>query len=466
MWVKVVNKHSNTYINLHQFLLYPHSLNRAIYFVNTRQFCYYNMGWRDLLDARILLGDNMKETLGLDSVDNISLDNKVLNEIKDSNLLDRFVEIFPNLYQAITNTALAKGGIYQAILPAGAKLARSLKMEGAFRGMYHGDKGIKGQANFVSKNGVAITNAVMSVASIIVGQYYMNQINNQLREINKQLDEISSFQETEYQGKIYALMAEIQKSSKFQTEIIENEDVRKRELDNLKCLEHECAQLLGQANASLMEFEQKSCQKFSDYEVLVKNAMQWFQYQQVLLSIIKKIEETTYTCYLGRVSAEYCYSMYHQFEAQAGEALKSLHKWHEEHLDRFDVDVVLKNRKRKGWEKWSRILPIVSDVMSIKDTVIAVKDAITGVASVGVNEGDVETVRQKTCLAHPLVNQASIPVFPFNLRTKLSEEVFLMICQQMMDPTDGDNICETDLFQNDVSIIIKDGKVFFMFCCE
>ncbi|MBQ4358713.1 MAG: topoisomerase IV, partial [Proteobacteria bacterium] len=80
----------------------------------------------------------MKETLGLDSVDNISLDNKVLNEIKDSNLLDRFVEIFPNLYQAITNTALAKGGIYQAILPAGAKLARSLKMEGAFRGMYHG----------------------------------------------------------------------------------------------------------------------------------------------------------------------------------------------------------------------------------------------------------------------------------------------------------------------------------------
>lgn len=386
----------------------------------------------------------MKEFIDFDCInDNNSLDGKVLNEIKDSNLLERLGEIFPNLYQAISNTALAKDGIYQAILPAGEKLAKSKEMEGAYRGFYHGETGrIKGYANLVSKNGVAITNAVMAVASIIVGQYYMNQINNHLGEINKQLDEISSFQETEYQGKIYALMAEIQKTSKFQTEIIENEDVRKRELDNLKSLEHECAQLLGQANAFLMEFEKKSCKKYSDYEVLVKNAMQWFQYQQVLLGIIKKIEETTYTYYFGSVSAEYCYSMYHQFEAQARKALKSLQKWHEEHLDRFGVDVVRKTRERQGWEKWSRILPVVSDVM-------AVKDSITRVST----EGDQGALTPSNPLANLLAN----------LRTKVSDEVFLMICKQMMDPTDSDDICEADLFQKDVSIIIKNGKVYFMF---
>lgn len=41
----------------------------------------------------------------------------------------------------------------------------------------------------------------------------MTQINDQLGEINSELDKISTFQDKEYQSKVYALVAEVQKCS-------------------------------------------------------------------------------------------------------------------------------------------------------------------------------------------------------------------------------------------------------------
>lgn len=62
---------------------------------------------------------------------------------------------------------------------------------------------------------------------MIVGQYYMTQINNQLGEINSELDKIATFQDKEYQSRIYALVAAVQKCSHFQYEIMEDEEQRR-----------------------------------------------------------------------------------------------------------------------------------------------------------------------------------------------------------------------------------------------
>lgn len=81
------------------------------------------------------------------------------------------------------------GRLYQCIIPKGAVLDQLRAMEGAVRGSYREvANSIKGQANWVAvDNGAAnklaalnITNATMSVASMVVGQYYMSQINDQL----------------------------------------------------------------------------------------------------------------------------------------------------------------------------------------------------------------------------------------------------------------------------------------------
>lgn len=106
--------------------------------------------------------------------------------------------------------------MYRAIIPVGAKLTDSKAMEGAVRGIYHGADGIKGHANLVAveKTGTVVANtaaAAMGVATMVVGQYYMTQINAELSKISDGLDKISSFQDNEYKSKVFALVAQEKK---------------------------------------------------------------------------------------------------------------------------------------------------------------------------------------------------------------------------------------------------------------
>lgn len=132
-----------------------------------------------------------------------------LVEIADSKLLARVNALIPGMAQAAiaTNNAAeavqANGQIlYRAIIPAGVQLSDSKAMDGAVRGFYRGANGIAGQANLVAvesnKNAAIVANstaAAMDVASMVVGQYYMSQINAELEEISDSISKISDFQD-------------------------------------------------------------------------------------------------------------------------------------------------------------------------------------------------------------------------------------------------------------------------------
>lgn len=114
-----------------------------------------------------------------------------LVEITDSKVLARVNNLVPGLAQASVAgknaVQAAKAGnevLYRAIIPAGAKLTNSQAMEGAVRGFYRGADGIQGHADLVAvqaQKGTAVAAstaaAAMGVASMVVGQYYMTQIN-------------------------------------------------------------------------------------------------------------------------------------------------------------------------------------------------------------------------------------------------------------------------------------------------
>ena len=191
-----------------------------------------------------------------------------LVEIKDKKVIARINGAVPGTLQILANVGALRhfntvvkstGQLYQAIIPNGAVLSKSRDMAGAVRGIYHGAKGISGHANLVPVNGnigsglaaMNITNIVMSAAAIVVGQYYMTQINKRMDAISGDVNRIACFQDNEFRSKVYALVAEIQKCSSFRLETIENEELRERELVHLDSLRHECIQLLGQANLSL-----------------------------------------------------------------------------------------------------------------------------------------------------------------------------------------------------------------------
>lgn len=307
-----------------------------------------------------------------------------LVEITDGNLLARIDATIPVVVQAgnvatiqsvskaisAHNDAMdAAGPLYRAIIPKDATLANSRVVEGAKRGFYHGPDGINGHAIFVQANakvdsglGGALAassavNAAMSVGSMVVGQYYMAQIDSKLDSVTKGIDEISSFQDNEYKSKVYALVAQVQKSATFRVEIMEDEAVRLRELAFLKDCENECIQLLGQANITIDGYSKREEISFEEYENVTRKVEGWYQYQKVLLSVLQGITELTYVLNKGAVSRESCNNLYLIYERQSLDADHKLRLWHGYNVTNLELDASRTRRKRQGIDRAVMIVP-------------------------------------------------------------------------------------------------------------
>lgn len=353
-----------------------------------------------------------------------------LVEIKDNKLLARIDNAVPGTLQAVANAgaiknyndaAKAAGQLYQAVIPKGAVLDKSRAMEGTFRGSFRNvPDSIKGNANWVpvdgsAANGLAamnVANATMGVASMVVGQYYMTQINDQLEGINDGIVKIADFQNNEYKSKVYALVAEVQKCATFQIETLENEELRNRELAHLKNLEHECAQLLGQANLAIQGFTDNKGLDYEKYEKIVSEANSWYQYQQILLKIMYKIGDLTYALNLGAVSRENSYAMYLPYAKQAEGALEKLNAWHKGNRSKLEIDIDETRRKRQGVEGFFMNIPAL---------------------------------------------------FNDDLHYKaISKRTAAMISRQSDGSTAIKPADDTDLFQKDVRLVAKDGKLYYL----
>lgn len=291
-------------------------------------------------------------------------DESALVEITDSKVLAHVNNLVPGLAQAgnATNNAAqaiqANGEVlYRAILPAGAKLSNSRTLEGAVKEMYHGANGIKGHADWLPveahKGSAVAANtaaAAMGVASMVVGQYYMTQINAELGAISDGISEIQNFQDNEYRSRVFSLVAHVKKIADFQTEILENNELRISKINQLDSLEEECTQLLGQANLTLAGFAKKTDLDYEAYEKVVGNAQSWFMYQKSLLDVLYKISDLRYTLHLGAVSREQCIAILPIYTKQVQDTQSRLAAWHEGTTERLKIDTDEVRRKRAGFD--------------------------------------------------------------------------------------------------------------------
>ena len=302
-------------------------------------------------------------------------DESALVEITDSKVLAHVNNLVPGLAQAgnAANNAAqaiqANGEVlYRAILPAGAKLSNSRTLEGAVKEMYHGANGIKGHADWlpveVQKGSAVVANtaaAAMGVASMVVGQYYMTQINAELGAISDGISEIQNFQDNEYRSRVFSLVAHVKKIADFQTEILENNELRISKINQLDSLEEECTQLLGQANLTLAGFAKKTDLDYEVYEKVVGNAQNWFMYQKSLLDVLYKIAELRYTLHLGAVSREQCIAILPTYTKQVQDTQRRLAAWHKGTIDRLKIDTDEVRRKRVGFDGVIHFLPGLFD---------------------------------------------------------------------------------------------------------
>ena len=286
-------------------------------------------------------------------------DETKLVEITDSKVLAHVNNLVPGLAQAgnaVNNAAQAVQAangevLYRAVIPAGAKLTNSKTMEGAVRGIYHGADGIKGHANLVAaeaqKGTAVVANtaaAAMGVASMVVGQYYMTQINAELGEISNGISQIQDFQDNEYRSRVFSLVAHVKNIADFQTEILENDELRLSKIAQLDSLEEECTQLLGQANLTLAGFAKKTG---LDYEA----------YEKALLDVLYKISDLRYILHLGAVSREQCVALLPTYTKQVSDTQERLTAWHDGTTQRLGIETDEIRRKRAGFDSVIHFIP-------------------------------------------------------------------------------------------------------------
>lgn len=264
-------------------------------------------------------------------------------------------------------------------------------------------------------SGVTVGNvgaAAMNAAALVVGQYYMSQIDDKLEGITSEIEKVADFQDNEYKGKVFALMAQVQKIANFQSEILMNEELRKNEVSNINSLERTCSELLGQANIAVKGFSQNTKFDYKGYEKEIENARNWCVYQKTLYEILTQLGELKYTLYLGQMSREQCVSMLCLYAKQAEEALLELQGWHQTQIERFKINIEESVRKRAGFDAVVHFIPGLIDE---KHNYRSVPERV-------LSEIQVQTE------AYAIAEHSSAP----------------------------------ELYQEDVNIIAKDGKVYFL----
>lgn len=356
--------------------------------------------------------------------DSIPDKNKLI-EITDSKVLAKVNNLIPGLAQAgnAANNAMQvlQGNgevLYRAILPAGAKLTDSKAMENAVRGIYHGADGIKGHANFMAvkaqKGTEAIANATaaaMGVAAMIVGQYYMTQINSELGVISDGVSKISEFQNDEYRSRVFSLITHVKKIADFQIEILENQELRLSKIAQLNNLEEECAKLLGQANLALARYAGKKKLDYDAYEKELKEAQDWYMYQKSLLEVLYKISDLIYALHLGNVSREQCNAILPTYTKQVSDTQDRLSDWHQENTINLKIDTDEKRRKRAGIDGAIHFIPgLIKEDMRFK----------------AINNNTVNMITTQTS----------------GFETANAQDT-------------------TDLYEEDVQLIAKDGKIYY-----
>lgn len=307
-------------------------------------------------------------------------DSRVLAYINDS--IRPLLRTKKSIFGILNNS---QGQLFRVKIPKGQELIEAKGKSGFFRGLFKSaDKGSKINDHALLSpekvnNAAQMTAAVMNVASLIVGQYNLSQINTKLEEISLGVNRIEGFLEDEYGGKIDALIAQIIIISKYQFDIVEKPELRKETLSSLRDHEQKCIELLGQANKAIRRYANRDYKNYDDYRDTLYEAQNWFDFRKSLYSVLYKIEELRYTFGLGELSREFCFEIMNSYKNQIEAVQEKVVKWHQKAIKDYGIDFEKHRRRRDGWDAAFKWLPgLFDDDSNYKNMMQKTLDLING----------------------------------------------------------------------------------------
>ena len=209
-----------------------------------------------------------------------------------------------------------------------------------------------GQTQFTKETGLTkdltkqqLTNAGMNAASMVVGQYYMSEINDKLEDIKNSIDNISNFQDSEYLSKLLHTCSKINEITENQNDILSNEEARKNAYSDIKDIETKCAELLGQANIQIGKNINDSELNAKQYFEKVKTIEEWYKRQQVTQELLLKIGDLRFALANGSEKSNLSHKQFNNYLDTTNKVNNQLELWHNNYINKLGIDID-KHRKK------------------------------------------------------------------------------------------------------------------------
>ena len=285
------------------------------------------------------------------------LDEHRLFEIKDPEALKNLFEI---AYKFVEATSPLREKTYKVVLPKGAKLQRARQNHGekvrgvAYRGSYtqKGKGGIAGHVELRRPTvGRRLVTSATNVAKLALEEYYLERIGSDFKVLKEGIALISGFQESEYRGAIEALFYGVQKIIDYKDELLGNPELRTKTLLKLADYEDECSKLLGQASNALDGIVKKIPSDYAEYEGAMREAGKWRAYQSTLLQILRSASELQFALSFGQTSNGLCYATFNRCLDRAAATQGLLPEWHRNAAERLEIDLEANRRRRYGTDQ-------------------------------------------------------------------------------------------------------------------
>ena len=209
-----------------------------------------------------------------------------------------------------------------------------------------------GQTQFTKETGLTkdltkqqLTNVGMNAASMVVGQYYMSEINDKLEDIKNSIDNISNFQDSEYLSKLLHTCSKINEITENQNDILSNEEARKNAYSDIKEIETKCAELLGQANIQIGKNINDSELNAKQYFEKVKTIDEWHKRQQLTQELLLKIGDLRFALANGSEKSNLSHKQFNNYLDTTNKVNNQLELWHNNYINKLGIDVD-KHRKK------------------------------------------------------------------------------------------------------------------------
>ena len=186
----------------------------------------------------------------------------------------------------------------------------------------------------------AIASASFNAASMVVGQYYMNEINNKLDDLKSGIEEINDYLDAEYKSNLIRIVSKMKEIIDNKIEILENDYSRDKRYNEVLGLEDKCTTLLGHANeiikSSITKQEELNYKK---YETRIKSINKWCIRQLFLQNLLLEIGNLRNALSNGTESSLLSHTQYNQYLEQSNKTNELLDIWNKSYCEKFGIDV-------------------------------------------------------------------------------------------------------------------------------